>query len=72
MSAAAFKAKCLELMDAVERTGRSVIVTKRGHSVAMLAPVRTKRRSAFGCMKDQIEILGDIESPIDVDWDAER
>jgi antitoxin (DNA-binding transcriptional repressor) of toxin-antitoxin stability system len=59
-------------MDAVERTGRSVVVTKRGHSVAMLAPVRVKRRSAFGCMKGQIKILGDLIAPIDVAWDAER
>ena len=72
MSAAEFKARCLELMDAVERTGHSVIVTKRGHEVAMLAPVRTPRRSAFGCMKEQIEIRGDLEAPIDVAWDADR
>jgi len=29
MSAADFKAGCLELMDSVERTGRSVVVTKQ-------------------------------------------
>jgi prevent-host-death family protein len=72
ISAAAFKARCLELMDAVEHTGRSVIVTKRGHSVAMLAPVRTKHHSAFGCMKAEIKVLGDLIAPIDVEWDAER
>jgi len=33
MSAADFKAGCLELMDTVERTGRSVVVTKQGGPV---------------------------------------
>jgi prevent-host-death family protein len=72
MSAADFKARCLELMDTVERTGRSVIVTKRGRPVAVLAPVRMRRASAYGFMKGRIQILGDIVAPIDVDWDAER
>jgi prevent-host-death family protein len=72
MSAAEFKATCLELMDAVERTGRSIVVTKRGHPVAVLGPVRSARRSAFGFMKGRIKILGDIVAPIDVAWDADR
>ena len=72
MSAAHFKARCLELMDAVERTGRSVVVTKRGRPVAMLSPVRIAHRSAFGFMTGRIEILGDIVEPIDAVWNAER
>lgn len=72
MSAAHFKARCLELMDAVERTGRSVVVTKRGRPVAMLSPVRVAHRSAFGFMKGRIEILGDIVEPIDAVWNAEQ
>ena len=72
MSAADFKSRCLELMDAVERTGRSVVVTKRGRPVAMLAPVRTRRASAYGFMKGRMQILGDILAPIDVDWNVEK
>jgi len=72
MSAAHFKARCLELMDAVERTGRSVVVTKRGRPVAMLSPMRIAHKSAFGFMKGRIEILGDIVEPIDVAWNAEQ
>ena len=72
ISAAEFKAKCLEIMDIVERTGRSVIVTKRGRPVATLGPARLPRRSAFGFMKGRIKILGDIQAPIDAAWDAER
>ena len=72
MSAADFKARCLDLMDNVEQTGRSVIVTKRGRPVAVLAPVRMRSASAYGFMKGRIRILGDIVAPIDVGWDAER
>lgn len=72
ISAAEFKAKCLELMDEVERTGTSVVVTKRGRAVAQLSPVRRKGRSARGLLKGRIKILGDIVSPIDVVWDANK
>jgi prevent-host-death family protein len=72
MSAASFKARCLELMDSVARTGRSVVVTKRGRPVAVLSPVRERRGSAYGFMKGRIEILGDLVAPIDVAWDADR
>lgn len=72
ISAAEFKARCLELMDSVAKTGASVTVTKRGKPVAVLAPVRSPRRSARGFMKGRGEILGDIIAPIDVAWDAEK
>lgn len=70
ISAAEFKAKCLQLMDAVAATGGSVVVTKRGRPVAVLSPAREARRSAFGIMKGRVKILGDIVSPIDVAWEA--
>jgi prevent-host-death family protein len=72
ISAAEFKATCLELMDIIGRTGRSVVVTKRGRPVAVLGPVRTPRKSALGFFKGGIKILGDIVAPIDVEWEAER
>ena len=72
VSAAEFKAKCLELMDIIEQTGRSVVVTRRGRPVAVFGPVRTARKSALGFMKGRIKILGDIVAPIDVEWDVER
>ena len=72
ISAGAFKATCLELMDAVERTGSSVVVTKRGRAVAQLAPVRSRPRSAFGLLKGRIHVKGDIVAPIDVHWTAAK
>ena len=72
ISAAEFKAKCLELMDSVAATGASIVVTKRGRPVARLSPVRPQRKSGFGSMKGRIKIVGDVVSPIDVDWNADR
>jgi prevent-host-death family protein len=37
--ASTFKARCLALLDEVERTGRPLIITKRGRPVARLEPV---------------------------------
>lgn len=35
-----FKAKCLELMDEVEKTKEEIVVTKYGRPVAKLVPVK--------------------------------
>jgi prevent-host-death family protein len=70
ITASEFKARCLALMDDVGRTGRSVVITKRGKPVAELVPHRPRTRNAFGILKGELEITGDIMSPIDVEWDA--
>lgn len=72
ISAAEFKATCLDLMDEVDRTGAPIVVTKRGRAVAQLAPVRTRVRSGFGLLKGRIVVRGDITEPIDVTWDSSK
>jgi prevent-host-death family protein len=73
ITAAEFKAKCLELMDAVAETWTEITITKRGRPVAVLSPARARRRGpSFGFAKDLIREVGDVISPIDVVWDAER
>ncbi len=60
LSASEFKARCLALMDEVERTGEVVIITKHGRPVAQLGPARPARAavSVFGLHRDQL-IEGD-------------
>lgn len=72
VGAAEFKAKCLALLDEVQATGEPITVTKRGKPVAMVSTVAKEepRKSLFGAMKGTIKILGDIEGPIDPDWEA--
>ena len=72
MKASEFKARCLKIMDEVAASGESVVITKNGKEIAKLGPVRERTRSILGLHKDQLEILGDIISPIDVEWDADR
>jgi prevent-host-death family protein len=66
IKASEFKAKCLALMDEVERTGQSVVITKNGRPVAELVRHRSKQRTALGVLKGRVFIMGDIISPIDM------
>ena len=70
VKASEFKAKCLALMDEVQRTGQGVVITKRGKPIAELVPHRSPNRNARGILKDRLFITGDIISPIDVERDA--
>ena len=70
IKASEFKAKCLALMDEVERTGQPVVITKKGKPVAELIPHRPRTKNARGILKDELFITGDIISPIDVEWNA--
>ncbi len=75
VAAGEFKAKCLKLMDDVNDSGESLIVTKHGKPVVEVrpAPRAGKPKSIIGAMKGRITILGDIISPIDgLEWDAMR
>jgi prevent-host-death family protein len=73
LPAGEFKARCLKLMDQVRATRRPIVITKRGKPVAKLVPVEEEpRREIFGCMRGTVTILGDIISPVEVDWHAER
>ena len=71
VAAGEFKAKCLKLLDDVQESGETLIVTKRGKPVAEVRPVAQKPKSIIGAMKGRIQILGDIISPIDdLEWEA--
>ena len=72
IKASEFKAKCLKIMDEVAETGEPVLITKRGVPVAELAPVKRKPATLFGSMRDSFIYVGDIISPIDVEWDVLR
>ena len=71
IKASEFKAKCLQLMDEVADNGGEIIITKRGTPVARLVPHRERPKSLFGAGRDRMKILGDIISPLDVEWEAE-
>ena len=72
IKASEFKAKCLKIMDEVASTGEPVVITKHGVPVAQLVPAVRKPETLFGAMKGSVTYMGDIISPIDVEWEAER
>ena len=72
--ASEFKAKCLAILDEVERTGETITILKRGRPVARLVPPALgegeyPQQALFGT----VEILGDIVEPVlpAGDWEAE-
>ena len=72
IKASEFKAKCLKIMDEVAATSEPVEITKHGVPVARLVPARQRPKTIIGAMKGSVTILGDIISPVDVEWNALR
>ena len=64
MRASVFKARCLSIMNDVQATGESVIVTKRGTPVVKVVPIGSRKNNLFGFMAGEFKITGDIESPV--------
>ncbi|MEO7041156.1 MAG: type II toxin-antitoxin system Phd/YefM family antitoxin [Gemmatimonadaceae bacterium] len=72
ISASEFKARCLELMDAVNDRHDPIVITKHGVPVAKLVPFEEKRVGLVGSMRGTVLSYGDLISPVDVQWDADE
>jgi prevent-host-death family protein len=70
MKASECKAKFLGVLDEVASTHQRVIVTKNGKPVAEIVPYIQKPRSIRGALKGSVTILGDLDEPLDVEWEA--
>lgn len=68
ISAAEFKAKCLQIMDEVAATHRAVTITKYGKPVATLVPVNDELPDSFGALKGSVRYRGDIVAPDHESW----
>ena len=67
--ASEFKTKCLKILDRLGPEG--ITVTKRGHPVARVIPVRKKTgKDFYGCMAGKISVKGDIFTT-GIKWDAQ-
>lgn len=70
-----FKAKCLALIDEMERSGEPLTITRRGKPSLTLTAQRAQKpdkQSIFGCMKGTFTVPDDVDltQPIDPDWEA--
>ena len=72
IGAGAFKAKCLSLLDDVEKRHIQLIITKHGKSVAILMPIENKKFSLYGCMKNSVVFKTDIVAGTGEKWEADE
>jgi len=73
--ASEFKAKCLAILDEVEKTGEPVTILKRGKPVARLVPpTRGEGKYPQDSLKGTVTILGDVIEPVlpAEAWEVER
>jgi prevent-host-death family protein len=70
MKASECKAKFLGVLDDVAANHERVIVTKNGKPVAEIVPFVEKPKSIFGALKGSVTIMGDLDEPLDVEWEA--
>jgi prevent-host-death family protein len=67
ISVSEFKAKCLSLLQQVQKTKSPIRVTKRGKPIAEIVPVSPQsdaRRDWIGSLSAVTKITGDIVSPV--------
>src|SRR5260370_38934952 len=68
INAAAFKARCLALIDEVAESGQPITITKRGKAKVQLVAVREKPKTLWGATKGTFKIVGDVVGPIDDEY----
>ncbi|MDI7267201.1 MAG: type II toxin-antitoxin system Phd/YefM family antitoxin [Myxococcota bacterium] len=68
VSAAEFKTRCLALLDRVAKTGRAVIVTKRGRPVARVVPLE---EAGPPSLRGSIVHQDDIVFPVGAAWETD-
>jgi prevent-host-death family protein len=68
-----FKAKCLAMLERVRQTKKPLRVTRFGKPVAEIVPPSPDagQKQWIGAMKDTMEMMGDIVSPIIDEQDIE-
>jgi prevent-host-death family protein len=65
VSISEFKAKCLGLIEQVEKTRQPLRITRHGRPVAEVVPTGPDRKRKFlGDMVGTVKFLGDVVSPV--------
>ena len=68
-----FKAQCLRLLDDISKSGRPLVVTKRGKPLARVTRAAAKTRPLMGRMRGTAEEVGDIVYfDTSADWECLR
>jgi antitoxin (DNA-binding transcriptional repressor) of toxin-antitoxin stability system len=73
VTVAQFGRRYLKILDAMSLSREPVLITKKGKPIAKLVcPDAQTSDDIFGCMRDEMKIVGDIESPAipPEDWES--
>lgn len=68
IGAAKFKEQCLALLENL--TPEGLVITKHGKPVALVTPYPQESADLIGCLRDKIEVKGEIFST-GIAWDAD-
>ncbi len=63
------------LLQQIAQTGETLTITQNDRPFAIISPVSKRKRAAFGSMKAETKILGDIFKqvyPVDPDFDPDQ
>ena len=74
MNISTFKATCLSLLDRVKRTGRPLLITRRGEPIAEVIPPPAPQGTAswIGGARGTGTIHGDLLEPTGERWEVEE
>ncbi len=69
-----FKAKCIDELKTVQRTGESLLVTLRKRPIATIHPYQeTSRKRVLGKLRGRMTIHGDIvHSDFEEEWEMDE
>ena len=70
IAAAAFKTRCLTLMEDVRSTKQPLLITKRGKPMAKLVPVEESKDDFIGRLKGVFEVVGNLEDDAPEPWES--
>jgi antitoxin (DNA-binding transcriptional repressor) of toxin-antitoxin stability system len=68
IGAAKFKEQCLALLENLSPEG--LVITKHGKPVALVTPYPKESSDLIGCLRDKIEVHGDLLST-GISWNAD-
>jgi prevent-host-death family protein len=68
VSAAEFKARCLELIKDVQQRRAPLVVTKHGRPIVRITAVRDRVPDTFGALRGTVTYRGDIVAPDAAAW----
>jgi prevent-host-death family protein len=63
IAAGSFKTNCLAIMDEVQSTHETVVITKHGKPVAKLVPVNPESDEIYNFLAGKGAVAGDVVSP---------